>query len=100
MGRPRFYDADHISRRFDCILSRFRVGACSADYDGHNLHSRSDRVVCPAQGGGEGLRESEGQLLRNGETRWLSTANGSYLIHATTIEAICAITGLQNLGVR
>jgi hypothetical protein len=38
--------------------------------------------------------------LLNGETRWLSTANGSYLIHATTIEAICAVTGLQNLGVR
>jgi hypothetical protein len=38
-------------------------------------------------------------MLLNGETRWLSTANGSYLICATTIEAICAITGLQKLGV-
>jgi hypothetical protein len=37
--------------------------------------------------------------LRNGETRWLSTANGSYLIYAMTIETICAATGLQNLGV-
>jgi len=37
--------------------------------------------------------------LRNGETRWLSTANGSYLICATTIEAICAVTGLQKLGI-
>jgi hypothetical protein len=37
--------------------------------------------------------------LRNGETRWLSTANGSYLICAMTIEAICAVTGLQKLGV-
>ena len=37
--------------------------------------------------------------LRNGETRWLSTANGSYLICAMTVEAICAVTGLQNLGV-
>jgi hypothetical protein len=37
--------------------------------------------------------------LRNGETRRLSTANGSYLIYKTTIEAICAVTGLQNLGV-
>jgi hypothetical protein len=37
--------------------------------------------------------------LLNGETRWLSTANGSYLICAMTIEAICAVTGLQKLGV-
>jgi len=37
--------------------------------------------------------------LRNGETRWLSTANGSYLICAMTIEAICAVTGLQKLGI-
>jgi hypothetical protein len=37
--------------------------------------------------------------LRNGKTRWLSTANGSYLICAVTIEAICAETGLQKLGV-
>ena len=37
--------------------------------------------------------------LRNGETRWLSTANGSYLICTMTIEAICAVTGLQKLGV-
>ena len=36
--------------------------------------------------------------LRNGETRWLSTANGSHLICAMTIEAICAETGLQKLG--
>lgn len=32
--------------------------------------------------------------LRNGETRWLS-----YLICTTTVEAICAVTGLQKLGV-
>jgi hypothetical protein len=38
--------------------------------------------------------------LRNGERRRLSTANGSYLIYATTIAEICAVTGLQNLGVR
>jgi hypothetical protein len=37
--------------------------------------------------------------LRNGKTRWLSTANGSYLICAMTIEAICAETGLRQLGV-
>jgi hypothetical protein len=57
---------------------------------------------------GLGLKEYYGKpyyympvmTLLNGETRWLSTANGSYLIHATTIEAICAVTGLQNLGVR
>jgi hypothetical protein len=36
-------------------------------------------------------------MLLNGETRWLSTANGSYLICATTIEAICEVTGLQKL---
>jgi hypothetical protein len=33
------------------------------------------------------------------ETRWLSTVNRSYLICATTIEAICGVTGLQKLGV-
>jgi hypothetical protein len=38
-------------------------------------------------------------MLRNGEPRWLSTANGSYLICATTIEAICGVTGLRKLGV-
>jgi hypothetical protein len=38
--------------------------------------------------------------LRNGETRRLSTANGSHLIYAMTIEAMCAATGLQNIGVR
>ena len=38
-------------------------------------------------------------ILRNGETRWLSTANSSYLICAMTIEAICEVTGLQKLGV-
>jgi hypothetical protein len=38
-------------------------------------------------------------MLRNGETRWLSTANSSYLISSMTIEAICAVTGLQKLGV-
>jgi len=38
-------------------------------------------------------------MLRNGERRWLSTANASYLICETTIEAICAVTGLQKLGV-
>jgi len=38
-------------------------------------------------------------MLRNGETRWLSTANGSYLICTMTIEAICAATSLQKLGV-
>jgi hypothetical protein len=37
--------------------------------------------------------------LLNGETRWLSTANTSYLICEATIEAICAVTGLQKLGV-
>jgi uncharacterized integral membrane protein len=37
--------------------------------------------------------------LLNGETRWLSTANTSYLICETTIEAICAVTGLQKLSV-
>jgi hypothetical protein len=37
--------------------------------------------------------------LRSRETRWLSTANGSYLPCAITIEAICAATGLQKLGV-
>src|SRR5262245_38387257 len=37
--------------------------------------------------------------LRNGKTRWLSTANGSYLICATTIAAICAETGLHQLGI-
>jgi len=38
--------------------------------------------------------------LQNGKTRWLSTANcSSYLIGATTIEAICAVTGLQKLGI-
>jgi hypothetical protein len=37
--------------------------------------------------------------LQNGETRWLSTANNSYLIGAMTIEAICGVTGLQKLGV-
>jgi hypothetical protein len=37
--------------------------------------------------------------LLNGETRWLGTANGSYLICSMTIEAICAVTGLQKLGV-
>jgi hypothetical protein len=37
--------------------------------------------------------------LLNGETRWLSTANTSYLTSETTIEAICAVTGLQKLGV-
>jgi hypothetical protein len=37
--------------------------------------------------------------LLNGETRWLSTANASFLICETTIEAICAETGLQKLGV-
>jgi hypothetical protein len=37
--------------------------------------------------------------LRNGETRWLSTANGSNLIYATTLEAIFAATGLQRLEV-
>ena len=39
------------------------------------------------------------EILRNGETRWLSTANSSYLICAMTIEAICEVTGLQKLGV-
>jgi len=34
--------------------------------------------------------------LLNGQTRWLSTANTSEV----TIEAICAVTGLQKLGVR
>ena len=38
-------------------------------------------------------------MLRGGETRWLRTANGSYLICAMTIDAICAVTGLQKLGV-
>jgi hypothetical protein len=38
-------------------------------------------------------------MLRNGKTRWLSTANGSYLIGAMTIAAICAETGLRQLGV-
>jgi hypothetical protein len=38
-------------------------------------------------------------MLRDGGTRWLSTANGSYLTCAMTIEAICAVTGLQKLGV-
>jgi hypothetical protein len=38
-------------------------------------------------------------MLRNGETRWLSTANSSYLISSMAIEAICAATGLQKLGV-
>jgi len=38
-------------------------------------------------------------ILRNGETRWLSTANSSDLICAMTIEAICELTGLQKLGV-
>jgi hypothetical protein len=38
-------------------------------------------------------------MLRNGETRWLSTANSSYLICTMTIEAICSVTGLQKLGV-
>jgi hypothetical protein len=38
-------------------------------------------------------------MLQNGKTRWLSTANGSYLICATTIAAICAETGLHQLGV-
>jgi hypothetical protein len=38
-------------------------------------------------------------MLRNGESRWLSTANASFLICETTIEAICAVTGLQKLGV-
>jgi hypothetical protein len=38
--------------------------------------------------------------LQNGETQRLSTApNASYLICATTIEAICEVTGLQKLGV-
>ena len=37
--------------------------------------------------------------LRNGKTRWLSTANGSHLICAMTIAAICAATGLHHLGV-
>ena len=37
--------------------------------------------------------------LQNGETRRLSTANNGYLICAMTIEAICAATGLQKLGV-
>ena len=37
--------------------------------------------------------------LLNGETRWLSTANASFLICETTIEAICAETGLRKLGV-
>ena len=37
--------------------------------------------------------------LLNGETRWLSTANASFLICETTIEAICAEIGLQKLGV-
>ena len=36
--------------------------------------------------------------LRNGETRWLSTANGR-LSDLLTIEAVCAVTGLQKLGV-
>jgi hypothetical protein len=38
-------------------------------------------------------------MLRNGKTRWLSTANGSYLICAMSIEAICAETRLHRLGV-
>jgi hypothetical protein len=37
--------------------------------------------------------------LRNGETRWLGTANSGFLIGTMTIEAICAVTGLQKLGV-
>jgi hypothetical protein len=37
--------------------------------------------------------------LQNGKTRWLSTANGRYLICAMTIAAICAETGLRQLGV-
>jgi len=37
--------------------------------------------------------------LLNGEARWLSTANGSYLPCAITIEAIRTATGLQQLGV-
>jgi hypothetical protein len=37
--------------------------------------------------------------LQNGGARWLSTANSSYLICEMTIEAICAATGLQKLGV-
>ena len=38
-------------------------------------------------------------MLLNGETRWLSAANASFLISETTIEAISAVTGLQKLGV-
>jgi hypothetical protein len=38
-------------------------------------------------------------VLLNGETRWLSTANGSYLICTMTIETICAVAGFQKLGV-
>jgi hypothetical protein len=38
-------------------------------------------------------------MLRNGKNRWLSTANASFLICETTIETICAVTGLQKLGV-
>jgi len=35
--------------------------------------------------------------LRNGETRWLSTANGSHLICAMTLEAICAKPACRSL---
>ena len=38
-------------------------------------------------------------MLLNNQTRWLSTASASFLICETTIEAICAETGLQKLGV-
>ena len=38
-------------------------------------------------------------MLLNGKTRWLSTANASFLISEMTIEAISAVTGLQKLGV-
>jgi len=38
-------------------------------------------------------------MMLNGQTRWLSTANASFLICETTIEAICAETGLQKLSV-
>jgi hypothetical protein len=64
------------------------------------------RTYAFAEIAGLRLNESHGEThsylpvmaLRNGETRWLSTANGSYLICAMTIEAICAATGLQKLG--
>ena len=73
---------------------------------GHGWYERR-RTYAFAEIAGLRLTEHDGvpysympvMTLRNGETRWLSTANGSYLMCATTIEAICAITDLQKLGI-